>query len=68
MIDLKEGAPQKIDCKLIPMTPGEVKVLRTFLEEQTKKGCICERDVISEALPSLIVPLHYTFYVVWKVI
>ena len=41
-IDLKEGAPQKIDCKLIPMTSGEDEALREFLAEQTKKGYIRE--------------------------
>ena len=41
-IDLKEGAPQKIDCKLIPMTAGEDEALREFLAEQTKKGYIRE--------------------------
>ena len=41
-IDLKEGAPPKIDCKLIPMTPAEDETLWTFLKEQTDKGCIWE--------------------------
>ena len=41
-IDLKEGAPPKIDCKLIPMTPSEDEALRTFLKEQTDKGYIRE--------------------------
>ena len=41
-IDLKEGAPLKIDCKLIPMTLGEDEALREFLAEQTKKGYIRE--------------------------
>ena len=41
-IDLKEGAPPKIDCKLIPMTLGKDKALWEFLAEQTKKGYIRE--------------------------
>ena len=41
-IDLKDGAPPKIDCKLIPMTPGEDEALREFLAEQMKKGYIRE--------------------------
>ena len=42
VIDLKEGAPPKIDCKLIPMTPAEDEALRVFLKEQTNKGYIRE--------------------------
>ena len=42
VIDLKPGAPLKIDCKLIPMTPTEDEALRTFLKEQTDKGYIRE--------------------------
>ena len=42
MIDLKEGAPPKINCKLIPMTPAEDEALRVFLKEQTDKGYIRE--------------------------
>ena len=42
MIDLKEGAPPKINCKLIPMTPAEDEVLHTFLKEQTSNGYIRE--------------------------
>ena len=41
-IDLKEGAPPNIDCKLIPMTPSEDEALRIFLKEQTDKGYIRE--------------------------
>ena len=41
-INLKEGAPLKINCKLIPMTATEDKVLRTFLKEQIDKGYILE--------------------------
>ena len=41
-INLKEGAPLKIDCKLIPMTPSEDEALCTFLKEQTDKGYIRE--------------------------
>ena len=41
-IDLKEGAPPKIDCKLIPMTLTEDEALQTFLKEQTEKGYIRE--------------------------
>ena len=42
VIDLKEGAPPKFNCKLIPMTPTEDEVLQTFLKEQTDKGYIRE--------------------------
>ena len=39
-IKLKEGAPEAINCKIIPMTREEDKVLKKFIKEQEEKGYI----------------------------
>ena len=39
-IELKDGAPKAIDCKIYPVTPKEDEALRKFLEEQQAKGYI----------------------------
>ena len=39
-IELKEGAPEAINCKVIPMTMEEDKALKKFLKEQMEKGYI----------------------------
>ena len=39
-IDLKEGAPEAINCKIIPTMKEEDKVLKKFIEEQLEKGYI----------------------------
>ena len=39
-IELKEGAPEAINCKVIPTTMEEDKVLKKFLKEQMEKGYI----------------------------
>lgn len=39
-IELKEGAPKAIDCKIYPITVGEDEKLREFIEEQRAKGYI----------------------------
>ena len=39
-IELKEGAPKAIDCKIYPITAGEDEKLREFIEEQRAKGYI----------------------------
>ena len=39
-IDLKEGAPKVIDCKIIPTTAEEDEALQKFLKEQLEKGYI----------------------------
>ena len=39
-IDLKEGAPEAIKCKIIPTTMEEDEVLKKFIKEQLEKGYI----------------------------
>ena len=39
-IDLKEGAPKAINCKIIPTTMEEDEVLKKFIKEQSEKGYI----------------------------
>ena len=39
-IELKEGAPKAIDCKVIPTTAEEDEALQKFLKEQLEKGYI----------------------------
>ena len=39
-IELKEGAPSAIDCKIYPIPPGEDEALRKFLETEQAKGYI----------------------------
>ena len=39
-IELKEGAPEAINCKIIPTTMEEDEVLKKFIKEQLEKGYI----------------------------
>ena len=39
-IELKEGAPKAIDCKVYPTTLTEDEALRKFIQEQLEKGYI----------------------------
>ena len=39
-IELKEGAPEAINCKIIPMTREEDEVLKKIIKEQEEKGYI----------------------------
>ena len=39
-IELKEGAPEAINCKIIPTTKEEDKALKKFIKEQLEKGYI----------------------------
>ena len=39
-IDLKEGAPEAINCKIIPTTKEEDEALKKFIKEQSEKGYI----------------------------
>ena len=39
-IELKEGAPKVINCKIIPTTIEEDEVLKKFIKEQQEKGYI----------------------------
>ena len=39
-IDLKEGAPEAINCKIIPMTMEEDEALKKFIKEQLERGYI----------------------------
>ena len=39
-IELKEGAPEAINCKVIPTTREEDEVLKKFIKEQLEKGYI----------------------------
>ena len=39
-IELKEGAPKAINCKVIPTTAEEDEALQKFLKEQLEKGYI----------------------------
>ena len=39
-IDLKEGAPEAIKCKIIPTTMEEDEALKKFIKEQLEKGYI----------------------------
>ena len=39
-IDLKEGAPEAINCKIIPMTMEEDEVLKKFIKEQLERGYV----------------------------
>ena len=39
-IELKEGAPEAINCKIIPMTMEEDEALKKFIKEQEEKGYI----------------------------
>ena len=39
-IDLKEGVPEAINCKIIPTTMEEDEALKKFIKEQLEKGYI----------------------------
>ena len=39
-IDLKEGAPEAINCKIIPTTREEDEALKMFIKEQLERGYI----------------------------
>ena len=39
-IELKEGAPEAINCKIIPTMMEEDEVLKKFIKEQMEKGYI----------------------------
>ena len=39
-IELKEGAPEAINCKIIPTTKEEDEALKKFIQEQLEKGYI----------------------------
>ena len=39
-IDLKEGAPEAINCKIIPTTMEEDEALKKFIKEQLERGYI----------------------------
>ena len=39
-IDLKEGVPEAINCKIIPMTMEEDEALKKFIKEQLERGYI----------------------------
>jgi hypothetical protein len=39
-IDLKPDAPNTLDCKVYPLSPGEDDALQTFLSENLDKGYI----------------------------
>ena len=39
-IDLKPTAPASLNCKIYPLTIQEKEVLRTWLDEELKKGYI----------------------------
>ena len=39
-IELKEGAPEAINCKIIPTTKEEDEALKKFIKEQLEKGYI----------------------------
>ena len=39
-IELKEGAPEAINCKIIPTTVEEDEALKKFIKEQLEKGYI----------------------------
>ena len=39
-IDLKEGVPKAINCKIIPTTMEEDEALKKFIKEQLEKGYI----------------------------
>ena len=39
-IELKEGAPEAINCKIIPTMMEEDEALKKFIKEQTEKGYI----------------------------
>ena len=39
-IELKEGAPESIDCKVYPLGPNEQVALKEYLAEHLKKGYI----------------------------
>ena len=39
-IELKEGMPKAIDCKVYPTTLTEDEALKNFIQEQLKKGYI----------------------------
>ena len=39
-IELKEGVPEAINCKIIPMTREEDEALKKFIKEQLEKGYI----------------------------
>jgi hypothetical protein len=39
-IELKEGAPKALDCKIYPITPTEDEALKKFLKDMQEKGYI----------------------------
>ncbi len=43
-INLKPEAPASIDCKVYPLTPQELDVLKVFLDEEKTKGYIVESN------------------------
>ena len=45
-IDLKEGAPEAINCKIIPTTMEEDEALKKFIKEQLEKGYIWKSKLL----------------------
>jgi hypothetical protein len=43
-IELKPGAPAKLDCKLYRQTEAELKALKTYIDESLAKGYIIETN------------------------
>jgi hypothetical protein len=43
-IELKPGAPTKLDCKLYRQTEGELKALKVYIDENLAKGYIAETN------------------------
>src|SRR6201984_1223656 len=41
-IQLKEGAPMEINCKVYPLTRQETQTLKEFIEKELEKGYISE--------------------------
>jgi hypothetical protein len=39
-IELKEGVPKALDCKIYPMTPAEDEALLKWIKEEKAKGYI----------------------------
>ena len=54
-IQLKEGAPDQMDCKTYPLSQKELEILRTSLDEDLKKGYI-KHGTSSYVSPIFFIP------------
>jgi hypothetical protein len=51
-IELKPGAPAKLDCKLYRQTETELKALKAYIDKNLAKGYIVETNSVTDCLRS----------------